>query len=138
MMQIKFTVPGEPQGKARPRFTRDGRTYTPKKTVEYENSIRNAYLKECEGISFGTAAVKVIIVMYYKIPKSTSKKKHEMMISGEIRPTVKVDLDNCMKVVCDALNGIAYKDDAQIVSARLSKYYSDCPRIEVTIREVIS
>ena len=134
MMQIEFTVPGEPQGKARPRVTRYG-TYTPKKTVDYEKAIKNAFLSA--GGRRTESPVKVSITAYYKIPKSASKAKTASMECGDILPTKKPDLDNIAKCVCDALNGVAYNDDAQVCWLKLSKKYSDDPKIEVTVREVI-
>lgn len=134
MMQIEFTVPGEPQGKARPRVTRYG-TYTPKKTVDYEKAIKNAFLSA--GGRRTESPVKLSITAYYKIPKSASKAKTSSMECGEILPIKKPDLDNIAKCVCDALNGVAYKDDAQVCWLKVSKKYSDDPKIEVTVREVI-
>ena len=83
---ITFTVFGEPKGKARPRFTRNGRTYTDSKTVSYENLVRYAYLEACawkQKIYKGN--VEVCVKAYFSIPKSESKKKKEKMLSGEIR-----------------------------------------------------
>ena len=71
------------------------------------------------------------IFMY--IPKSTSQKKLTQMINREIRPTKKPDIDNIVKVVADALNGIAYADDKQIVSLVVEKYYSVRPRVEIGV-----
>ena len=135
MMEIHFQVDGEPQGKARPRFTRYGKPYTPKKTTDYENSIRTEYIEaggECTGFP-----VKVKISAAYKIPKATSKAIRAKMIAGDLRPVKKPDLDNIAKAVCDALNGIAYKDDAQIVCLEVCKYYSEYPHITVTVKEVL-
>ena len=70
------------------------------------------------------------------IPKSTSKKKHQLMAIGAIQHTKKPDADNVAKAICDALNKIAYVDDSQIVSLEVNKYYSDVPRAEITITEV--
>lgn len=135
MMKTRFVVYGEPQGKARPRFTRGGRTYTPKKTVEYENSIRRAF--QAAGGKHTEHPVSVAIVAEYKIPKAASKAKRGRMLSGEILPTKKPDTDNIAKAVCDALNGVAYEDDVQVCWLKVSKRYSDDPKIEVTVREVI-
>jgi len=74
------------------------------------------------------------IIAYYAIPASTSQKKRREMESGLLRPIKKPDVDNLAKVVCDALNKIAYRDDAQVVDAQVSKYYSDQPRIEVIMQ----
>ena len=57
------------------------------------------------------------------------------MIDRLIRPTRKPDFDNIGKIICDALNGIAYRDDAQIVDALVRKFYSDTPRVIVEISD---
>ena len=57
------------------------------------------------------------------------------MSFGLINPTKKPDLDNIAKAILDSLNGIAYKDDSQIVSLLISKKYSDRPRVEITLKE---
>ena len=59
------------------------------------------------------------------------------MIEHLIRPTKKVDSDNCIKIVADSLNKVAYYDDAQIVDCQFRKFYSDTPRVVITIQEAI-
>ena len=78
----------------------------------------------------------VRITAYYGIPKSVSKKKAQLMRERKIRPMKKPDFDNIGKIVCDSLNDIAYHDDAQIVDAQVRKFFSENPRVEVTIRKV--
>jgi len=126
----QFEVLGEPIGKARPRVTRWG-AYTPQKTVDYENKIKAAY-----GGRFYEGYLKIDIKAYFKIPKSTSKKKKESMLMGEIKPDKKPDIDNVLKIVLDSLNKTAYKDDAQVIKASITKEYSDMPRIKITISEL--
>ena len=53
-----------------------------------------------------------------------------------LRPTKKPDMDNVVKIIADSLNQIAYRDDTQIVDCQCRKFYSDNPRVEVTIKEV--
>lgn len=53
-----------------------------------------------------------------------------------IRPKVKPDADNVAKAICDALNGQAYRDDAQIAALYVRKWYDEKPRVEVQIRTV--
>ena len=76
------------------------------------------------------------IKAFFKIPKSTSKKQKERMLTGEIRPTKKPDMDNIVKAVADALNGIAYEDDKQIIECSIKKYYTEEERIEVEIENI--
>ena len=137
-MQIKFTVLGEPQGKARPRFSRqNGRTYTPDKTVLYENLIRTEYLRQCLGLRFADKEpLTMHIRAYYSIPKSVSYKRQAAMAEGLIRPVKKPDADNIIKVVADALNKVAYRDDADLVQESFEKFYSWQPRLEVEIESL--
>ena len=139
-MTITFTVPGAPTGKQRPRVTMRGgyaKAYTPDKTVNYENLVKLMYGQEAKGRVFDRdKSLRMLIVALYDIPQSTSKKKAELMRIGQIRPTKKPDLDNVAKIICDALNGVAYHDDASVVDLKVVKYYSDTPGVTVTIEEV--
>lgn len=138
-MYMHFDVPGVPRGKQRPRVVRqNGRTisFTPDQTVQYENLVRWCY-KTAEGKRFpDDMPLKVTIQAFYEIPKSASKKKRAQMLDGEIRPTKKPDADNIAKIICDALNGIAYRDDAQVVTCIINKRYSEEPSVSVEIEEV--
>lgn len=137
-MKVRFTVLGEPKGKARPRFVpQTGRAITPKDTVNYETLVHMEYISQCDGFRFpDDAMLDVRILAFYSIPKSASKKNREKMKKGLLRPVKKPDMDNVVKIVADALNQVAYRDDTQIVDCQCRKFYSDNPRIEVTIREV--
>jgi len=135
-MRIKFSVFGEPKGKGRPRMTKTGHTYTPSETVEYENLIKLEYRRQCGNVFYDKETpLDVRITGYYGIPKSVSRKKRQAMIDGVIRPIKKVDADNLCKVVCDSLNGYAYHDDTQVVDCQIRKFYSETPRVVVTIQE---
>ena len=135
-MIFEFTIPGKPCGKQRPRFG-NGRTYTPTETVNYENLVKVMYrtaYPDIQPIAAGTPIVANIIA-YYPIPASTSKKRRDKMTAGLILPMVKPDADNVSKVILDALNRIAYHDDAQIVLLTALKRYSDEPRVVVKLME---
>jgi len=75
-----------------------------------------------------------VIVAFYGIPKSERKWKQKLMRSGEIRPMKKPDSDNIAKVILDALNGIAFRDDSQVIDLHVTKHYSDDPRVEIYLR----
>lgn len=137
--KIEFTVEGEPKGKERPRFGNRGQVYTPDKTATYENQIKIAYYEQCGNAKFAEESqLELFVKAYYKIPKNTSKKKKQTMLSGEIRPTKKPDGDNILKAVADALNGVCYKDDKCLIKMSIEKFYSDMPRIEVVVKEAIT
>jgi len=131
---INLTIEGEPKGKARPRVCKNGIAFTPKATVNYENYVKELYilnkLPKLQGY------IKAKITAYYSIPKSASKVKKAEMKHEIIRPTKKPDLDNVAKIILDSLNGIAYKDDSQVVSLQVDKYYSNDPRVELELEEI--
>lgn len=132
-MTAVFEVPGKPQGKARPRVTRRG-AYTPAKTKAYEQAVAAAYRAQA-GAYFGESQLAVMVFAYFEPPKSTSKKKRAAMLDGTIKPTTKPDADNIAKAVCDALNGIAYHDDAQITVMIIRKAYRERAGVKVCISD---
>lgn len=146
MTEIEFFVPGKPQGKARARTVRmpNGftRSFTPDKTVLYENLIKSCFI-EAEAKQNGIfpleagTPVDMLITAYFKPPVSQSLKKQRMMLLNEIQPLKKPDMDNIVKVVADALNGLAYHDDTQICSLGATKVYSREEGLQVRIREYV-
>lgn len=140
MKQIKFSIPGNPFGKQRPRVAHNGnfsKAYTPKETVNYENLVKLMYQQAAKGWIFPDGSMlDVRIIAYYDIPKSTSKKKRRLMLEHKIRPTKKPDFDNIGKIICDSLNLVAYRDDSAVVDAQVRKFYSENPRVDVTIRRI--
>lgn len=122
----------EPQGKARPRFTKKGRAYTPQQTKDYEDLIKYEFIRQC-GNNPTDKPVSLSVTAYFKIPKGTSKIKSKKMASGLIKPTKKPDADNIIKAVADALNGIAYLDDKQIVECSCYKKYDFAGSVEITV-----
>lgn len=137
-MTIEFEVPGAPIGWQRAgRNRRTGAIYTQSKTRAKETEIAEAYRAAANGWKFGDKApLRIQVTAYYPIPKSAAKAQREAMLDGKVRPTVKPDYDNVAKLVGDALNGVAYRDDAQIVDGRTVKMYSETPGIAVLIGEV--
>ena len=126
-----FKIEGQPQGKGRPKFTRDGHCFTPKATREYENLIAEEY-KAAKGETLD-GYIRVNIKAYYKIPKSTTKINRGKIEAGIIKPAVKPDIDNVVKAILDGLNGIAYHDDSQVVYVDGEKLYADEPCVIVEV-----
>jgi Holliday junction resolvase RusA-like endonuclease len=135
MSEIKIVIPGEPKAKARPRVTRKGIAYTPKKTLEYENWVKECFVL-CRHKKMLKGQIEAEIKAYFKIPKSASKKKKTEMIKGKMRPTKKPDTDNVAKIILDSLNDLAYSDDKQVIKLIVEKFYSEEPRVEVVLREI--
>ena len=141
MQSVIFHVPGKPQGKARARTVRNkytGKTlsYTPDSDVLYENFIKERFLQASDGLFLeqGTP-VALRIVARFLPPKSTSKKRAALMLDGKELPLKKPDMDNIVKVVADALNGVAYHDDTQIVMVIAKKAYSAVEGLDITVEE---
>ena len=95
-MQAIFTVSGAPDGKARPRVTRND-TYTPRKTAAYEKLVQMSFRTQCPGVFFGDAPLCVYITANFAPPQSATKRKRGRMLSGEIRPTKKPDTVRVVK-----------------------------------------
>lgn len=137
-MARTFIVPGEPRGKMRPKASNFGghsRVYTPSKQIEYENWIRCCYREKYQNEPALEGPLCVQVHVHMGIPKSTPKKKRALMLEDKIMPTKKPDLDNVIKDL-DALNGIAFVDDSQIVGIVARKDYAEAPSVEFIIREV--
>lgn len=136
---MKIIIPGVPVGKGRPKFsTFNGHAvaYTPEKTVNYETLVKLSFQQSDEKAFDRETQLRAEIIAYFPIPKSTSKKKRDEMERGLIFPTKKPDTDNIAKAILDALNGLAYYDDAQVVHLEVQKRYSNEPRAEVFINDI--
>ncbi|WP_373827199.1 RusA family crossover junction endodeoxyribonuclease [Bacteroides heparinolyticus] len=134
MKNINFIVCGEPKAKARPRFTRNGRAYTPKETADYEKLVRQVYFDK-HGSKTLNGELEATIVAYFSVPTSASKTAQSAMLSDEKRPCKKPDCDNIAKIILDALNGYAYADDKQIIDLRVIKKYAEVPKVVIEISE---
>ena len=129
-------VEGRIRGKQRPRFnTKTGRAFTPGDTITYENWIRFAYQEQC-GVHLN-GAIRARIEVYYKIPKSYTKKRVQAIREELEMPLKKPDSDNIAKIVLDSLNKIAFDDDAQVVELTVIKRWTeDVERIEFELEEI--
>ena len=136
-MTCDFVVEGKPTGKGRPRFKRVGnfvQTYTPANTAEYEKLVRLKF--QNAGGVITENPVKVEIVAFFTPPKSTRKRDRVEMLANRILPEKKPDVDNIAKIILDALNGIAYKDDSQVVDLSVKKCFAAEARVYVHIEEI--
>ncbi len=134
---IRFEVIGKVQGKARPRFSRNGgkfKTYTPTKTKDYEELIKLTYRTVSNYKS--DKALRMKILVYHQPAKSTTKKLLKALFEKKYLCTIKPDIDNIAKVVLDALNGVAYNDDIQICQLAVIKEFAQTEKIVVYIDEI--
>lgn len=135
-MIYEFEMIGSIVGKARPRMnTRTVKAYTPTNTKNYEYFLRQWFIREYPNFKPLENRVKVSITAYFEIPKSTSKKKEAEMLAENISPTKKPDIDNIIKIVLDAMNKFAFKDDTQVTKIKVEKKYAETPKIYIKIEE---
>ena len=129
---IRFTVPGTPQGKGRPRVTARGglaRVYTPAKTVSYEALIALAGQAAMGEAAPYAGPVSVEATAVFAIPASWSKRR-----TAEAHwHTSKPDGDNIVKALGDGLNGVAWRDDSQVASWHVIKVYGATPGLHVVV-----
>jgi len=109
---MKFTIPGEPVPKERPRRGPHGNWYTPRATKAYEDTV--AYSAMAAGSKL-TGPVVLNTTVY------TSNRK--------------LDMDNVLKSLADGLNGHGYDDDRQICELHMYRVWSANPRVEVELKE---
>lgn len=125
---ISLTLDIEPVAKGRPRFDRRGVVRTPETTRRFERELR-LMVRPHAPRSPILGAIKLVCAFYLIPPK---RKVREY-------PTVKPDGDNLLKAVKDALNGIMWVDDAQVIECQFFKFYDWTARrgrIEITIEEM--
>lgn len=134
-MGLTFEVPGEPRGKGRPRFTKDGHAYTDSETRAYEKKIMAYYRQSLRDYRWpDNAYICVDVTAVYPIPKSATKAALASIQAGRILPKRKPDIDNVLKVVLDSLNGFAYKDDSQVVMVSGRKVYGHEPKLIIELK----
>lgn len=133
---VTIVVRGNPVGKGRPRFTRNGHAYTPEKTRGYEQEVAWIARNEMGPRQPIEGPVAMSFRAVFAIPQSWSKRKQQEALLGVIRPTGKPDADNLIKAVADSMNGIVYRDDSQITEITGSKRYGAQPCVVVTIKPI--
>jgi Holliday junction resolvase RusA-like endonuclease len=131
---IELVIPGEPKGKGRPKFVRaTGRAFTPKPTRLAEEFVRQVWMRAgSPRLDEGPLAVEVEVVLAR--PQGHRRRDGSLGAVG-LRspwPTKRPDWDNVAKLVADSLNGLAYRDDAQIVDARVVKRWAGANEVEHT------
>lgn len=109
--------------------------YTDDKTVKYEAQIRLAAMKEMAGRPPTAQPVALLMTVRFAVPTTWSKRKIAAALLGHVRPCVKPDADNTLKLT-DALNGIVWLDDKQVVDARVRKIYAETPGLLIEVKTI--
>ena len=135
-MKYEFEVIGDIKGKARPRVnTYTCKAYTPTNTKDYELLVKQYFKIKYPRFVPLEKRLSVKIVATFKVPKTTTKKDREQIEKGLISPTKKPDIDNIVKIILDALNQMAFKDDTQITKLEVEKVYGEEEKVYVAIEE---
>ena len=109
-----------------------GRHFTDDKTRAYKAMVSaHGRIAFPDGPLSGPVEVRVSAI--YAAPASWSRRKREDALNDRVRPTGRPDVDNLAKGVMDALNGIAYADDSQIVRLTASKHYGHSDSVVVMV-----
>jgi Holliday junction resolvase RusA-like endonuclease len=135
---IRLVIPGEVVPQLRPRFARRGSfvtTYDPEKCRNYKAYVR-ALAAGVAPSKPMSGPVKVKIMLYRYTPQRWNKAKIAAALAGALRPTTKPDITNLVKGIEDAIKGLIWVDDSQVVELAVAKWYSDNPRAEVEIDEI--
>ena len=134
---IEFNIPGVPVAKGRPKFsTHSGfaKAYTPAKTRNAEAFVRKCFMEQVKDFKMpAKGPVMLSVIFYMPIPKSLSKKAKATLAEQNTYHTKKPDLDNLLKLVNDALNGVAWEDDGCIAYTQAIKCYGATPKTCVEI-----
>lgn len=134
MKTYLFEIPGEPFAKQRARTLHTGRSYTPAKTVQFENLVKTCFVQKypCESPTDDFAMVDIIAV--YPVPQSWTKKNKIKADTDKLFPK-RHDWDNIGKIICDGLQGgVLFHNDNQIFDGSVHKRFGDRPRTVVFIR----
>lgn len=131
---VYIWLAGTVRGKGRPRFVRaSGRAYTPAQTVSYESALRLMAQMAMDGRPLFTGPVAITVVANFDIPKSYTNKARQAALTQRSKPVKKPDIDNIAKCL-DALNGVVWRDDAQITDAVIRKRFSTDPGLAIEVR----
>lgn len=151
---ISFTIPGNAVGKGRARAgilrgkggkpitTANGQPiithHTPEATRTFESLVKDIAAQRMGTGEIITRPIQMQITVYVAIPQGWPTWKREAATRQEIGATTKPDLDNVEKAIKDALNGVVYVDDVQVIGCdKVKLYVADGrpARIEVQVRE---
>jgi Holliday junction resolvase RusA-like endonuclease len=134
MEPVTIVASGEVIAKGRPRLSRFGHAYTPARTRNYEEHLRGLAVAAMVGRErFEDIPLRVAMVVDVSVPESWPEKKKQSAVYGGILPTKRPDIDNYQKLVLDAMNGIIFRDDSQVVEIYSMKRYAAEPRLVVRV-----
>lgn len=132
---IHLVIDGQPEGKDRPRFG-NGRTFTTKKTLLAEAEIRRAWEEAGKPRLPEDVPISLVLRLFVSRPASHYKASGALSAEGLRNPQPmkqKPDVDNAVKLVMDALNKRAYRDDVRVTRVLVTREWDNWPRTEITL-----
>lgn len=143
--RVTLTIPGEPVGWGRPtpvaRLNAAGEPFvmmvTQEQTRQAKAAVRAAFKRKYPGHRPWTGPVLLRFTAVFAIPKSFNKALRDAAERGLLYATKKPDKDNIEKLIKDALNGVVYADDQQVMGGGL-KRYGPHPRVEISFESLES
>ena len=121
-MAICFSRPGRPVPWQRAR-TNNGQYFTAPLARAAMKELAWAARCAMKGAPLMTGPLKITVGFMYEIPKSWDRPKRNKALAGQIKPTGRPDIDNLGKLVLDAIKGVVFEDDAQLVTLAAGKHY---------------
>lgn len=143
--RVAFSIPGPPKGKGRPRAVPGidaagelfVRMVTPADTREAEEAVRRAFRKAHPDHRPFTSPVLLRFTAVFQTPRYFNRALREAAARGSLYAIKKPDKDNIEKLIVDALNGIAFVDDQQVMGGGIKRYGSP-ERIDVSFETLES
>ena len=133
---IRIVIPGVPVAKGRPRVTRQGRAYTPAKTMAWEQMAAWEAAAQMQGRRMLEGPVQVSIVASWPIPVSWPQWRKRAALQGRVAHTRKPDGDNVAKAVLDALQDVVFGDDSGVVRLQVTKCWDQTGQVLVDVSEI--
>jgi len=138
MKKIEIFIPGTPVAKQRVKSRMGGKgkiiSTTPKKTVQYEQHVRNCIMEQItESLPIWEKGVPLKLTADFMFLRPESVRKGKNRREYHI---VKPDCDNLLKSIADAGNTLLYHDDSQIMIVEMSKTYTEDPREEGVLFDI--
>ena len=134
---ITHEIPGKPVAQERGRIVRIGNRSTIKDPPKSWKGYASLLMQQAMGRNKPLAgAVELIVIAMWACPKSQERKRSPREACW--RPKLP-DLDNVIKCVQDAANGVMFIDDAQvcrIIATKRQAAQGEPPKVVVSVKEL--